>query len=1458
MISLCATAVLAQDSETLFSLEQRPTDLRFIENKGQWTDQLEYLAKFVGGTALYEKGKIIYDFYELPLEDHHLKHIVNHDHNSKEVIMHHAVFVHFDGANPNPSISHEWKYPEYHNYFIGKDRSKWKGHVNLFGQIGYEDLYDGIDMRVYGEGDVMKYDFLVAAGADPSKIQLRYEGTSFMELNEGVLHLTTSLGEIWEKKPIAFQMVGGEKKEVTVRFVLEDKTLSYEFPNGYDTSKELLIDPVLVFASHSGSTSDNWGFTATYDSLGNAYGGGIALGTTVGGTNYPATPGAYDTQANGSTDIGLSKFSDDGSSLLYATYLGGSMTDFPHSLIVNNLNQLIVFGYTTSSDFPTSTGAFDNTIGGTSDIYIARFSEDGSTLIASTYVGGSDIDGQNTTGLAFNYGDASRGEVIVDANDNILVGSITASTDFPTTTPTMQGAYNGGASDGVIFQLTPDLSTMTWATYFGGSSADAVYSLKKADTGEIFAVGGTSSLDLDVTGPAVQTTYQGGNYDGFIIRMPSTATALLSATYLGTADDDQAYLLDLDNAGDVYVTGQSIGGTWPVVAPTSGPMYSNAGAEQFIIKMPSSMNSILWSTTIGTGATGQSVLSPTAFQVDECGRIYVAGWGDTDSLEITLDAIQSTTDGDDFYLAVYEENMTGLAFGTYFGGSQEWEHVDGGTARFDKRGVVYQAVCASCGGSGTFPGTPGAYSPTTGVGGLFGGCNLAVFKINLETFNINADFNIIDSMGTPLANAGCAPLSVEFLNLTTNTPTISGYAYTWEFGIPGQTSTDFQPTYTYNTAGVYQVRLIVEDTVGCRLPDTVIQQVTVFPNPTVDAGLDTAICVGDTILLSGNSSSAGIYRWTPSAAIINPDTALQNVPITTTINQTYIVRLIDNNGCQAIDSVTVSVEPTGTFSTYSDTVGCYGGDFQLNVDAPWASTIIWTSSNPAVGLNDPSLANPIIPNLLQPTILTVEMANSIGCTETASFELTVSGDSIFQDTSICEGESVQLSLAPAVVYRWSPFQTLDDPESATPIASPLDSTLYTVTATTAEGCEVYGEWFVEVFPTPVVDAGVDSSFCIGDGITLLASGNGTPSWSPALGLDNPDIYQPFANPTASQTYQLVVESGFGCADSDQVSILVNNLPNVDAGTGATICDGDSLTLSASGAFSYQWDVSTDLVSLDQASTVAIPVSGPVTYFVTGTDINGCVNRDSVTVELIDIPLTTLVYDHDCETSGFNLFASGGSDYVWNTGDTGPNQFYAPTDTTTYTVRAVNGACEGQEESVTLDPNPLNPLSAFEVDVNEGFAPYEVQTTNLSQNYESLVWINPFTANRYDENPLFSIPIRGTHEIKLIVTSSLGCIDSSSVFVSASLVAIDVPSAFSPNLDGYNDDFFIKSVGMESLQVSIFNRWGQRVFQSDELDFQWDGNGPRGPVVEGVYVYKIEAVGRNGNIYERVGTVTVIR
>jgi gliding motility-associated-like protein len=724
----------------------------FIENKGQWKSAVLFKTDIPGGTIFLEKTGITFLYYDGDAlsEAHHS--------GKKTTIKMHCIKSEFVDANPNAVIVKEDPSTAYYNYFYGNDPSKWVSEAKAWKKLTYLEIYPKVDLEIIFLNGSLKYNFIVKPGGDLNKPKVKYSGANSIKIKDSGLEIETSLGRITELPPVVYQNIEGESEKIAAHFVLNDNILSFHIAGKFQKKHNLIIDPILIFSTYSGSYSDNFGFTATYDNLGNGYAGG-----TVYGKNFPTTAGAFQDTFGGGVeerpaigyiqrDCGILKFSADGQNLLYSTFLGGSHNEQPHSMVVNSNRELIVMGSTRSSNCPhTRFEGINPSINDLYKIFVTRFNTNGTNILSSVLFSASNHCGINGDRVKFepssypllnNYADDFRGEVIVDEDDNVYFASTVMATDFPTKNA-FQPNFGGGGQDGVVAKLNNDLSQIIWCSYAGGNIYDACYSIAKSPVdNNIYVTGGTNSFSMPFTLSGYQKSLNGNNPDAFVLRINGDNGSLLNSSYLGTSAYDQAYFIKSDKMGYPWLYGQTKG-NFTVV----GEVYKNDGASQFITKMTKNLDGIILSTVFGSGRNIPD-LSPTAFMIDECDKIYIAGWGgnvnsglgfnggSTQGMPLTNDAMQKQTDGSDFYIAVFKPNMKDLYFASYFGGisnhtGRAEEHVDGGTSRFDEKGLIYHSVCAGCGGNSRFPTTLNAWSQTNNSSN----CNNAIFKIDLATGN---------------------------------------------------------------------------------------------------------------------------------------------------------------------------------------------------------------------------------------------------------------------------------------------------------------------------------------------------------------------------------------------------------------------------------------------------------------------------------------------------------------------------------------------------------------------------------------------------------------------------------------------------------------------------------------------------------------------------------------------------
>ena len=919
----------------------------FVQNKGQWPDDVRFRVDVPGGYLFLKAQSLHYVFYDTKaLADRH----GNGAQPVDDLIRAHGVDVQLTGSQ-TPTLLEGLKPSDVSfNYFLGNDPARHVPKAPAFGEVIYHDIYPGTDLRIYAFYETLKYEFIVRPGADPAKIRLAYTGADAVTLTNGKLSVQTSVTSFQEKDPYSYVSRDGRATDVKTDWGLSGHEAHFVLPNGYDKTQTLTIDPELVFVTYSGSRSDNWAHTATYDAAGNLYSGG-----SVFGVNFPVTTGAFQLNFGGYVDVALLKFSPDGTKLLYGTFLGGKNADLPHSLVVNSANELIVMGTTSSADFPTTAGGYKTKPGLAtanslsfvtsthisyslgSDLFLAKLSADGQQLRATAVIGGSSNDGVgiNSTrnGLILrNYGDDLRGEVIVGPDDDVYVGSVSASYDFPVT----DNSGTNGGEDGVVFRLSSALTQLRWSTRITGSGFDGINGLKLTLSGTLYVCGVTNSTDLPTTATALQPKAAGSD-DGFVARFDNQQ--LTQLTYLGTAQADGAYLIDTGPDGNPYVFGLSRGGRYPV----SAGVFSSAGSGQFIQALDANLSKSIFSTVIGSGRTGPDI-SPTAFLVNECGNIYLAGWGglvnastgynvgsSTANMPISDGTYQSVTNGSNFWLGVLEKGAKSLLYGTFLGGNTtgaRGDHVDGGTCRFDENGVIYHAACV-CGGS-TFPATPTAFSRTNNSDN----CNNVAFKF--DTDKLKASFDTYAGTQKNVIE-GCTPLALTFKNTS-----VGGKRYEWDVAGLAKSTDAGQTSFTFTQAGQYVVKLRAYNPLTCRLVDSTQQIINIRP-AAFRITPDTTICAGQSIQLVAEGGNT--YRWAANSGLSS--TSIANPIATPKATTTYSVTITNEFGCSTVKTETVTQDISFTpMVSVKTSVDC-GKPMELSFTntTPNADRFVWTLGN---------------------------------------------------------------------------------------------------------------------------------------------------------------------------------------------------------------------------------------------------------------------------------------------------------------------------------------------------------------------------------------------------------------------------------------------------------------------------------------------------------------------------------
>jgi len=636
----------------------------FIENRGQVESKdVRFYANTFGGTIFVEKDGVL--TYNLPVEDKGGVVI-------KEIFTEKQITI--TGLEPSPTRV---------NYFIGKDKSNWKTNIPSYDSIPLGEIYKGIDLTLRAYGNNVEKLFTVLPEENPEIIRIKIEGAKGLKVNEkGELEVITELGTVRFTKPLAYQKIGGKKETVEVTYVsYKENTYGFKVGN-YDKKRPLIIDPLLASTFIGGGVGDNdYGRSIAIDATGNVY----VTGETHS-SDYPTTSGAYDESHNGYCDVFVSRLDSTLSTLLASTFIGGGSADCAYSIALDESGNVYVTGETHSSDYATTSGAYDESCNGDRDVFVSKLDSTLSTLLASTSIGGG-------------VGDYAYGRSIaIDATGNVYVTGRTDSSGYPTTSGAYDESYNGGR-DTFVSRLDSTLSTLLASTFIGGGSADYVYSIAIDESGNVYVTGYTDSSDYPTT-PGAYDESHNGYYDVFVSKLDMSLSSLLSSTFIGGGDRDEGYSIALDGSGNVYVTGDTHSSDYPTTSGAYDESF-NGAYDVFVSKLDSSLSTLLSSTFIGGGEddVGYSIA------IDGSGNVYVTGLTSSSDYSTTSGAYDRSFNGYlyDVFISKLDSSLSSLLASTFIGGgSADYAY----SIALDETGNVYVTGLTY---SSDYPITSGAY-----------------------------------------------------------------------------------------------------------------------------------------------------------------------------------------------------------------------------------------------------------------------------------------------------------------------------------------------------------------------------------------------------------------------------------------------------------------------------------------------------------------------------------------------------------------------------------------------------------------------------------------------------------------------------------------------------------------------------------------------------------------------------
>jgi hypothetical protein len=602
--------------------------LRFEANRGQTDAQVRFLARGGGYTLFLTSREVVLDLGRRAAPA--------------------AVGMRLVGANPHPAAVGRDELPGRSHYLLGRDPGRWLTDVPTYAAVAYAGVYPGIDLLLHGREGALEYDLVVAPGADPDAITLAFDGARRLELDRhGDLVLHTAAGEVRHRRPRVYQEVDGARREVAGRWVERGRGRLGFAVARYDRTRPLVIDPVLSYGTYLGGSALDEGFAVAVDASGAVYvtgdtasvdfptapgafaptfggafdvfvtkldpAGALVYSTYLGGrrddeafgiavdasgaayltgmtssADFPVTPGAARTDLRGAFDAFAAKLDPAGSSLAWATYLGGRDDDMGLGITLDAAGAAYLAGVTSSPDFPRTSGALQSRFGGDSDGFVTKLNATGTALVYSTYLGGAALD--QAIGIA------------VDAAGAAYVAGQTESVDFPVTAGAVQPSHAGGFFDGFVTKLAPAGTALAWSTYLGSAGDnDAGLAIAIDAGGVAYVTGSASGPGFPMTPGAAQPTFAGGRdfqTDAFLTAIDAGGAPLRYSSYLGGTGDEFGFGIAVDTRG-AHVAGSTTSHDLPLTADALQPHYAGGSQDAFIATLDVGGGPLVYSSYLG-------------------------------------------------------------------------------------------------------------------------------------------------------------------------------------------------------------------------------------------------------------------------------------------------------------------------------------------------------------------------------------------------------------------------------------------------------------------------------------------------------------------------------------------------------------------------------------------------------------------------------------------------------------------------------------------------------------------------------------------------------------------------------------------------------------------------------------------------------------------------------------------
>ncbi len=843
----------------------------FIENKGQWDAKVKFLLRSSDMNVWITQDGAVYDMYKVTYKDQSAASgrserqvgeasadlgISPSSMPEVEKTVHHPIVMKFEGASDQAQAVGTGLRSGVHNYFLGNDAKHWATNVPLFEGVRLESVYPGVDAVFYVDQGRPRYDLHVKPGAKPEVIQLKFEGAESIRVNaDGSLALRNSLGVLEQRSLVAYQLDGGQRRNIECRFEAQANGRVIVRTGNYDATKNLIIDPI-VYSTYFGGVAADQAYGVAIDAANNTYITGITIAP------FPVL-NAYQSSSGGGNDAFVSKFNANGSSLVFSTYIGGSGFDQATGIALDANADICVCGNTTSANFPQQNAA-QTVIGGSQDAFVLRLHSSGSALLVSTFLGASGVE-------------SAYGIAVGPSNRLYVVGS-TSSTSFPVLAPFQ--ATNGGSLDAFVTAYNSN-GTYFYSTYVGGSIDEEARSCAVDAAGYLYACGTTTSTNFPLVN-SIQAALSAGQ-DCFLFKVLPSGSGLSLSTYYGGTGVEITSSIDIDQSANAYFTGLTTSSNFPLVNAFRSSYPGTV--DGFLVKVNTNSASVVYSTRMGSslGSTQlQSVKVNASQQPTVVGSISASGLP-------LVNAVQNVPAGaQDVVVMTMNASGTALTLSTYLGG------LSTDIARavtVDNAGGVYVAGITN---STNFP-VLNAYQSTragnndvflakilnstlnvscAGARAVSGPALSSISSPAYSTGNASTTYSVFSSApNNGSATTNCGVASVSYKDVSSGTcPVVVTRTWTITDGCGATQSCAQTIVFTDNTAPV----------VGCPAVTTVLDNIASVPAPYPN--LSAFLSAGGTV----NDAGPGAQ-----SLILLSETSSGSSTCTSTFSVTRVYRVSD-------------------------------------------------------------------------------------------------------------------------------------------------------------------------------------------------------------------------------------------------------------------------------------------------------------------------------------------------------------------------------------------------------------------------------------------------------------------------------------------------------------------------------------------------------------------------------------